>query len=131
MRTASGVVAGFVVWSVIWLCGNVALRSAGMLPASQSEPIHAAAPVVALLVLSILCSIAAGYTAARVARVPVAAVYLGIALLVVGVAVQVQYWALMPAWYSVAFVLLLVPMTIAGGRMAFGRGAASPATISA
>src|SRR5690348_15634141 len=101
MRTALGVIAGFVVWSVLWLCTNFALRSAGMLPATPTEAITAAAPVLALLVASIICSIAAGYVAARLAHVPAAAPILGVILFVVGIVVQMKYWALMPTWYSI------------------------------
>lgn len=131
MRTALGVIAGFVVWSVLWLCANFALRAGGMLPATPTEPLHAATPVLMLLVVSMICSIVAGYAAARVAHVPVAAVVLGVVLLVVGIVVQAKYWALMPVWYSVAFIVLLLPMTVAGGRMAARSGMAGPAAIGA
>lgn len=129
MRTALGVIAGFVVWSVLWLCTNFALRSAGMLPATPTEPITAAAPMLALLVASVVCSVVAGYVAVRLAHVPAAAPILGAILLVVGIVVQMKYWALMPVWYSVAFVVLLLPMAVAGGRMAARSGATEPAAL--
>jgi len=131
MRTTLGVIAGFVVWSVLWLCANYALRSGGMLPASQTAPITAATPVLALLIVSTVCSVIAGYTAARVAHVAVAAVFLGVVLLVVGIVVQMKYWSLMPQWYSIAFIILLLPMTVAGGRMAARSSMAGPAAIGA
>lgn len=131
MRTALGAVVGFVVWSVLWLCANAALRAAGLIPALDTVPVHAAAPVVVLLVVSIACSIAAGYTAVRVARLPVAAVILGVALLAVGAAVQAKYWSLMPAWYSIAFIVLLLPMAVVGGRMAARTSSAGPAAVGA
>ena len=117
MRTALGVIAGFVVWSVLWLGTNALLRGAGMLPTTSTEPISATAPLAALLIASVICSIAAGYTAARAAHVQAAAPILGIILLVVGIIVQTKYWHLMPAWYSIAFLVLLLPMAVAGGRM--------------
>jgi len=131
MRTALGVIAGFIVWSVLWLCANVALRSAGILPATTTAPITAATPVLALLVVSIVCSVVAGYLAVRLAHVPAAAVFLGVVLLVVGIAVQMKYWTLMPSWYSIAFIILLLPMTVAGGRMAASANAAGAAAMGA
>lgn len=131
MRTALGVIAGFVVWSVLWLCTNFALRTAALLPAAPTEPIRDTAPVLALLLTSIICSIVAGYCAARVAHVPAAAPILGVLLLVVGIVVQMKYWALMPSWYSIAFIILLLPMTVAGGRMAIRDVARGPAAMRA
>lgn len=131
MRTALGVIAGFVVWSVLWLCTNFALRAAGVLPATPTEPVRDAMPVLALLLASIICSIVAGYVAARLAHVPAAAPILGILLLAVGIAVQLQYWKLMPTWYSIAFLVLILPMTVAGGRMAARDGMTHPAAIGA
>ena len=117
MRTALGVIAGFVVWSVLWLGTNAALRGAGMLPATPTEPVSAMAPLVTLLIASVICSIAAGYTAARMAHVQAAAPILGIILLVVGIMVQMKYWNLVPTWYNILFLVLLLPMAVAGGRM--------------
>lgn len=117
MRTALGVIAGFIVWSVLWLGTNALLRGAGMLPPTPTEPVGATAPLVTLLIASVLCSIVAGYTAARVAHVQAAGPILGAILLLVGIAVQMKFWNLAPAWYSIAFLVLLLPMAVAGARM--------------
>jgi hypothetical protein len=35
--------------------------------------------------------------------------------------VQTQFWTLMPVWYHAAFLLLLVPMCLAGSRLSPNR----------
>ena len=35
--------------------------------------------------------------------------------LTIGVLVEVMYWSLMPVWYHVIFLALIVPMTFVGG----------------
>ena len=41
----------------------------------------------------------------------------GILLLATGIAVQLQYWSLLPIWYHLVFLVLLVPSTVAGGSL--------------
>jgi hypothetical protein len=60
----------------------------------------------------------AGFIAAVVAgenrRSPL---ILGIILLIVGIAVQVHLWNVFPIWFHLIFWLMLIPLTILGGRM--------------
>ena len=42
---------------------------------------------------------------------------LGILLLIVGVLVQAMVWNLLPIWYHLIFLILLIPATIAGGKL--------------
>jgi hypothetical protein len=46
-----------------------------------------------------------------------APLWLGLILLGVGMFVQAQYWYLMPLWYHLAFLLLLVPACMIGSRL--------------
>ena len=43
---------------------------------------------------------------------------LGLLLLVVGVGVQAAMWNLMPLWYHLPFLALLLPATLAGAALA-------------
>ena len=35
----------------------------------------------------------------------------------VGIAVEASVWSLLPAWYHIIFLVLLIPVTMAGGRL--------------
>jgi hypothetical protein len=39
-------------------------------------------------------------------------------LLLVGIFVEIQYWNVMPVWYHLIFLAVLVPATLWGGRIA-------------
>jgi hypothetical protein len=44
---------------------------------------------------------------------------LSVLLIVVGVFVQAQLWRLLPAWYHLSFLILLLPATLAGAWLRF------------
>ena len=119
MKQVLAVIAGFVLWSVLWLCYNQLLLKAGVLPSDLSQPLTAPMPLLLLLGGSIVFSIVSGYLAARIAGVPAttAALVLGVLLLATGIFFQLKTWNLLPVWYNVLFLLLLIPMTLAGARM--------------
>ena len=60
----------------------------------------------------------AGFLAAFIAnenkKAPLA---LGILLLLFGLMVQVMAWSYLPIWYHAIFLVLLVPVTMIGGRL--------------
>jgi hypothetical protein len=123
LRSALAVLAGFALWTVLWLGSNATL--AALLPAAfqpDGSTDHAGI-LFSLLVLSFLSSVAAGYVAAAVARRPGGreALVLGGLLLAVGLVVQLQYWDVLPAWYHLLFLALLVPGAVLGGRLHAGR----------
>ena len=76
-------------------------------------------PLMLLLVGSVVFSLVSGYVAARIAGAPTTmpALILGILLLATGIFFQLKTWSLLPVWYNVIFLLLLIPMTLAGARM--------------
>jgi len=70
------------------------------------------------LVLSAFCSIVAGFVAALIARENLRSpLILGMLLLIFGIFVQISVWDKIPLWYNLAFWILLIPMTILGGRL--------------
>ena len=115
---------GFVLWSAVWLGYNAALQAMGMLPADQTQPIRAAPALLALLVGSVSASLLAGYVAAATAKLAAkaAAIALGLLLVATGAFVQAQYWDLMPLWYHLSFLALLLPTCILGGKFRNPRG---------
>lgn len=116
LRNVGAAVAGFVVWSVLWLvAGQVAHAMAPDAFAEDGSTRHTGV-LLAFLGASVVCSLAAGRTVKVVARRSrlLTGLALGVILLAVGVAVQVQVWDAIPLWYHLSFLALLVPMTAAG-----------------
>jgi hypothetical protein len=118
-RQISAVAAGYVLWSVLWVGFGSVLRSMAILPTADTAVIEGVPPLFVLLAGSILASLVAGYVVAVITRsaaaVPV--LILGVLLLATGVFVQMQYWHVMPVWYHVLFLGLLVPVCIVGSRL--------------
>jgi uncharacterized membrane protein len=117
MRLVLAVIAGFALWSVLWVGAHQgALALAPQLYDSGGIPTSPAI-YAAYLALSIVCSLLAGKVARAVStRGSGAVLALGLVLLAVGIAVQTSAWAQQPLWYHLAFLVLLVPMCLVGGR---------------
>jgi hypothetical protein len=119
MKQILGVVAGFVLWSVLWLSLNQLLLMLGIMSPNVTEPLTNAKPLLLLLAGSVLISLVSGYVTARISGVAWAlpAAALGVLLLATGVFVQLKLWYLIPLWYHLSFLLLLIPVTFLGARM--------------
>jgi hypothetical protein len=128
-RAILAVIAGAAVWSVLWIGGTQALTA--MMPDTlrQGEPITASGVLVGLIVYSVALSILAGWTTAAVAsRNPMPAVWgLAVLQLALGIGFQASAWNLMPIWYHVIFLALLVPATVYGGHVRARRAITRPA----
>ena len=119
MKRALAVIAGFVLWSVLWLCFNVGLNKLGLIPAALTQPMVSIGPLAALLLGSVILSILSGYLTAAIAGPPAsqAVAVLGVLLLLTGIYFQSKVWHLMPVWYHLSFLVLLIPMCFAGARL--------------
>lgn len=119
MKQVFAVATGFILWSVLWLGLNQLLLVLGVMPATTSQPLSDPKPLVLLLIGSVLISLLSGYVTSRISGVEWAlpAGALGVLLLATGVFVQLKLWYLIPLWYHLLFLLLLMPMTILGARM--------------
>jgi hypothetical protein len=119
MKQVLAVIVGFILWSVLWLGLNQLLLMLGVLTPGMTEPMADAKPLLVLLTGSIVISLLSGWVTARIAGFPWAlpATALGVLLLFTGIFVQIKLWYLIPLWYHLAFLLLLIPMTLAGARM--------------
>jgi hypothetical protein len=121
-RPVLAVIAGYAVWTVIWLGGGQALLAAfpDALPSGELEvqPITSTPYLASALVLSIICSLAAGaFCRIGASRWLTGALVLSVLLLLTGIGVQASAWSLMPVWYHLAFLALLVPVTLLGARL--------------
>ncbi|HRW07199.1 MAG TPA: hypothetical protein P5121_18980 [Caldilineaceae bacterium] len=120
MRTILAAVIGFVLWTVLWLGSNALLSVLTPTSFREDGSTDSTLLIAVILLLSLLFSLIAGAVAARVTRGSATAALwtLGVALLAVGIFVQLQYWALFPLWYNLLFLILLIPGVFAGARLA-------------
>src|ERR1700742_4334564 len=100
VRKILGVVAGFAVWSVIWVGSGVAFQTAMPQTFQADGSVTSAAALIGLIALSVICSFLSGMISTAIAKNGRGhAIVLGVLLLAVGVFVQSQYWDKMPIWY--------------------------------
>ena len=118
-RAILAVLAGAVVWAVLWVGGTQAAHAAFPSALPPGQPMTSPTALMGLIVYSVALSVLAGYVTASVAaREPMPAVWaLAILQLAIGVGVEASAWSLAPVWYHLVFLALLVPATIYGGRL--------------
>jgi hypothetical protein len=119
LRQSLAVIAGFATWSVVWLVGNEILVELHVLPHGPSTPVLDTGALLALLVNSMCATLAAGYSAAKLTPSTSMrhVLVLGGLLVVVGMVAKSNYLDLMPVWYHVAFLVLLLPVCVAGAKL--------------
>ena len=118
IRSILSVLAGFALWTVLSLASNAALAAAAPGAFREDGSTDSVGMLLLILVLSVVFSVIAGYVTALLAREKTKqhALALGLALLAVGIFVQIQYWDVMPVWYHLSFLALLVPGVLLGAR---------------
>lgn len=118
-RMILAVLAGAVVWAVLWNGGTLATQA--VLPdiAVPGERLEHSGVLVGYVVWSVVLSVLAGWTTARVARErAMKAVWiLAFIQLAIGIAVEISFWDTLPVWYHLVFLALLVPATVWGGSL--------------
>lgn len=127
LRAALAVIAGYAVWTVIWLAGGAGVAAAfpGAFP--EEGRFEQAPPLIALLVLSLVCSLAAGASCGAIAKSSRPVLITAILLLITGIGVQAAAWSSYPLWYHIPFLALLIPATGVGGHLILRKNAASAA----
>jgi hypothetical protein len=120
VRMIIGVVVGYAIWSVLWLGGNALFFKEAAAVVQGGQPYTLPSGLLFILALSFVCSLLAGLTTAAIARTKAtkAVLIMAVLLLVTGIAVQAGVWDMMPVWYHLVFLGLLVPVSAIGGRMA-------------
>lgn len=131
LRIIISVIGGFFAWMTVWV-GSEKVLSA-IFP--NGYGVHQAAFQAAVengtsgftvdttlllihLVQGLIVSVMAGALAALIAgETKRAPLLLGILLIAFGLLIVVLSWPYVPVWYHVIFTAMLLPMTIAGGRL--------------
>jgi len=119
-RAVLGAIAGYAAWTVLWLAGNHFFFAAAAESVAGGQRLVNPGSLLGILILSVVCSLAAGTVAAKIGtpRARVAVLIMALALLATGIGIQASIWNLMPVWYHVAFLLLIVPVCMVGARLA-------------
>ncbi len=119
-RVIVAVIVGYLIWTALWLGGNAILFAEAAEIIGAREAYTAAGPLAGVIALSVVCSLAAGLTAAAIAgtRARTAVLTVAALLLLTGIVVQAGAWNLMPVWYHLTFLTLIVPVVVIGGRLA-------------
>lgn len=130
VRLIFGVIAGFFAWAIVWVGSEQALSAIwpawyGAHQAAFTAAIKGGGPFTAdagvliiHIVSAVVVSAIAGFLAALIARDKRAPVALGVLLTAFAVLKAVMSWPYVPVWYHVLFTVLLMPMTVLGGRLA-------------
>ncbi len=124
LRVVLGVVVGIVAWVVVGVLGFMFLKASW--PAYQlAEPEFAfTTPMLwARLVVGVLASVAAGWTAALVAKGEVKAAWIFASLLMALSLYNhlLVVWDAFPVWFHLAYLIPLLPITGFSGYLASWR----------
>jgi hypothetical protein len=115
-----GVVAGLVVWVIVVSIAGVIMRSAWPAYASVADAMTFTLPMmIARLSIGAVATVAAGWVAGMITRRSTIVIVLpGVLLLLAFIPEHITLWEKFPVWYHLTFLLSLVPLTFAGGKMA-------------
>ena len=116
LRNIIAIVAAPIVWGLVGVPVNQVILS--FFPATTGGDFSNTILVVTL-VASFAYSIIAGAAAVLIAR-PGAArmgLYAGLAVLLVGLGVQLGSWATFPLWYHLVFLIALPPFCMLGASL--------------
>ncbi len=119
VRSVVAVLAGAVVWALLWTASMNGLQAAFPERIQPDAYLGDVAILSVYIALSVAYSVIAGYVTAVVARrreVP-HALALGLFQLGLGIYFESTYWILLPVWYHLTFLALLVPGNVFGGWM--------------
>jgi hypothetical protein len=96
------------------------LRSAWPAYSSVAEAMTFTLPMMLTrLAIGVVATLAAGWVAAMISRRSTIAILLpGVLLLAVFIPQHISLWNKFPIWYHLTFLVSLIPLTFAGGRMA-------------
>jgi hypothetical protein len=114
-----GVVAGLVAWVIIVSIAGPIMRAVWPAYASVADAMTFTLPMMmARLSIGAVATVAAGWVAGMIAgRSTIAIVLPGVLLLVAFIPEHISLWEKFPVWYHLTFLLSLIPLTFAGGKM--------------
>lgn len=123
-RQVLAVGVGASLWAFLWLAGTALAQAALPGRVVPDRPLNDPAVLFSYLGYSVVLSVLAGFVSARLAPArPLRAVgVLAVLQLGLGIVSELSYWSLLPAWYHLAFLALIVPATLYGGTLGRARG---------
>lgn len=118
-RATLAVIAGAVVWAVLWVGGAMGAQAALPDLLDPTQRLEHVPALLGYITYSAVLSVLAGFVTAAVrGPSPMRAVWvLAWIQLALGVGIEASGWALTPAWYHLVFLALLVPATVWGGTL--------------
>ena len=127
VRAILAVIVGIVLWGGMSAIVHAVLMGAFADAHDVDEYPQSAGILVVYLGSSVVQSALAGYVAAWITTLrPMRVVLILAAIqLVIGIAVQASVWELMPVWYHIPFLLMVVPAHVLGGWLRIDRKPAS------
>lgn len=115
-----GIIVGFIVWLLVFIgVEPIAQKIApNWIVLEGTTYTGSVAILIPYLIRSMIASILAGLTASLIAsensKTPL---ILGIILLLVALPIHISGWNTLPVWYHLSLLILLIPMTILGGKL--------------
>ena len=108
-----------VLWSVLWIATNAALAALFPDIIVPEQYVGHLGILLTFLTASVTYSVAAGYLTGMIAaRHHVKhGLALGIVQVAVGITMQTMFWDLLPVWYHLTFLALLIPGNVAGAAI--------------
>ena len=122
-RLVLGVIAGVTLWSLLWIAGTAAAQAAFPDVLDPTRRLDHVGALLGYIAYSVVLSILSGYAAAAAAsgaRAMRTASIVAVILLGLGIFFEVSYWEMLPVWYHLVFLALLVPATVYGGKLKAG-----------
>mgnify|MGYP003393660746 CR=1 FL=1 len=131
VRIILAVIVGFLVWTILWLgseevlsmifpdwfgAHQIAFKKASF----NNTPfwVEDTSILIWNVVRGAVVTIISGYVAALIAgEHKTSTRVLGVCLLLFGLFIVFVTWAMIPIWYHALFSLMLIPLTILGGRL--------------
>jgi hypothetical protein len=120
VRATLSVIAGLVVWVIVVTAAGFVMRGAWPAYASVADAMTFTLPMmIARLAIGAVATLAMGLTVATVARQSIVPPLVsGVLLLAAFIPEHITLWEKFPVWYHLTFLLSLIPLTFAGGKMA-------------
>jgi ABC-type uncharacterized transport system permease subunit len=121
-RAAFGAIAGFLVWMIVVTLSGFVLRGAWPAYAAVADAMtFTLSMMIVRLAIGAVATLAAGWVAGMISRRSTIATLLpGVLLLIAFIPQHISLWEKFPIWYHLTFLLSLVPLTFAGGKLTAG-----------
>ena len=113
-----GVVAGLATWVIVAsLIGRIMRASWPEYAIVEKAMTFTLAMMIARLSIGAFATVCMGAVTSALVPSPLARLMPGVLMLVLFIPVHVMLWENFPVWYHLFFLLSLVPLTYAGGRL--------------